>query len=76
MRFAAARRMSVADLPSVQRWKREATWRGLHALVAGGATAAMFVAGWPWFAGAAGAVATGALVYRWFVWRAKHGLRF
>ena len=36
----------------------------------------MFVAGWPWIAGAAGVVATGALVYRWFVWRAKHGLRF
>jgi hypothetical protein len=66
----------MSELPSVRRWKREATWRGTQALVVGGLTTAAFVAGWPVWIGIAGAVGTGALVYRWFVWRAKHGLRF
>jgi hypothetical protein len=65
----------MADLPSVRRWKREATWRGVQAVAMTGASVAMWAA-WGWIPGVLGLGAAGYLVYRWFMWRARHGLRF
>ena len=65
----------MSELPSVQRWKREATWRGAQALGMTGASIAMWAA-WSWIPGVAGLGLAGWLTYRWFMWRAKHGLRF
>jgi len=65
----------MAELPSVTRWKREATMRGALAL----GTTAGSIALWSWIGwipGVGGLAVAGWLTYRWFMWRAKHGLRF
>lgn len=65
----------MAELPSVQRWKREATWRGAQALAMTGVSVGLWAA-IGWIPGVAGLAFAGFLTYRWFMWRAKHGLRF
>ena len=65
----------MAELPSVTRWKKEATWRGAQALAATAGSVALW--SWlGWIPGVGGLVFAGYLVVRWFNWRAKHGLRF
>lgn len=65
----------MSELRSVTRWKKEASWRGAQALAATGASVALW--SWlGWIPGVGGLAFAGFLGYRWFMWRAKHGLRF
>ena len=59
----------------VSRDKTEAKKKGVYAAAAWGGTALLGVAGIPflWIPAAAGA---GYLTYKWFMFRAKRGMRF
>ncbi|MBI3071138.1 MAG: hypothetical protein HYY84_03320 [Deltaproteobacteria bacterium] len=59
----------------IERWKSQATWQGMQALGAGLGSAALFA--WVhWIPGVGAGVFAGYLAYRWFMFRARHGLRF
>lgn len=55
--------------------KRKASKRGYTALATVGATTAFFAFGWTVF-GVLSLVSSFFLIYRWFSYRAKWGLRF
>lgn len=55
--------------------KRNASTRGYVATASVVATTALLVYGW-WFLGLMSLGASGFLIYRWFAYRAKWGLRF
>jgi hypothetical protein len=55
--------------------KRDASRRGYTAAVAVASTTALFFIGWWWMA-LMGMGASAFLVYRWFAFRAKWGMRF
>lgn len=59
----------------VARDKSEARKKGLVAATAWGGTALLFVGGLP-VLGAAGVAGAGYLTYKWFMYRAKRGMRF
>ncbi len=55
--------------------KRNASYKGYTAVAAAAATSMLLFYGW-WIMGLLGLGATGMLIYRWFAYRAKWGLRF
>jgi hypothetical protein len=59
----------------ITRDKAEAKKKGVYAAAAWGGTSLLFLAASPvlWIPAAAGA---GYLTWKWFMFRAKHGLRF
>ncbi|HET6279811.1 MAG TPA: hypothetical protein VFH73_02555 [Polyangia bacterium] len=59
----------------ITRDKAEAKKKGLYAAAAWGGTGLLAIAGWPFMA-VAGATGAGYLTWKWFVYRAKRGMRF
>ena len=59
----------------MSRDKTVAKKKGIYAAAAWGGTVALGVAGMP-VLGVAAAAGAGYLTWKWFVYRAKHGLRF
>jgi len=64
------------NLPSVDRDKKTAKVKALIAAGAGAATAGLAVVGAPVVLIGAAAAGTGYLVFDWFRYRAKRGMRF
>ncbi len=56
--------------------KEIARKKGVFARGALGGSAALFVLGAPWWLGGAALGSAGYLTYKWFMFRAKNGLRF
>jgi hypothetical protein len=60
----------------VSRDKTEAKKKGLIAAVGWGTTAALMIGGFPVVMTVAAAGGSGYLTYKWFMYRAKRGMRF
>lgn len=59
----------------ISRDKTEAKKKGIYAAAAWGGTGLLLATGWPVVA-VAGAAGAGYLTWKWFVYRAKRGMRF
>ena len=59
----------------IARDKVEAKKKGMLAVGAGAGTVLLFAAGWP-LMGTAAAAGAGYLTWKWFLFRAKRGMRF
>ncbi|HXI57803.1 MAG TPA: hypothetical protein VNO55_17175, partial [Polyangia bacterium] len=60
----------------ISRDKVEAKKKGLYAAAAWGGTGLLAVIGGPTFIIVGGAAGAGYLTYKWFMFRAKRGMRF
>jgi hypothetical protein len=60
----------------ISRDKAEAKKKGIYAAAAWGGTGVLLVAAGPGLLAAAGAAGAGYLTWKWFLFRAKNGIRF